>query len=66
MRLHLTLRRPSPFSQVACVKLPPPKLETPLTAACHYVPGSKFTPQFFTYNKAQLEEALTRVSAAAS
>jgi len=52
--------------EVACVKMPPAKPEVPLTAACHYVPGSKNPPQFSTYSKEQLEEALTRVSAAAS
>jgi len=50
--------------EVASVKLPPPKPDTPLTHACHYVPGSKFTPQFSVYSKAQLEEALTRLNAA--
>jgi len=52
--------------EVASVKMPPPKPEVPVSAACHYVPGSKNPPQFSTYSKEQLEEALTRVSAAAS
>jgi len=52
--------------EVACVKMPAPKPEVPLTAACHYVPGSKNPPQFSTYSKEELEEALTRVTASAS
>ena len=53
-------------AQVASIKMPPPKPDAPLTAACHYVPGSKNQPVFSTYNKVQLEEALARVAAAAS
>jgi hypothetical protein len=52
--------------EVACVKMPPAPPEVPLTAACHYVPGSKHKPQFATYNKAQLEDALKRVAAAST
>lgn len=52
--------------EVASIKMPPPKPDVPLTAACHYVPGSQVQPQFSTYSKTQLEEALARVAAAAS
>ena len=46
--------------------MPPAKPEVPLSAACHYVPGPRNAPQFATYSKAELEEALARVAAAAS
>ncbi len=52
--------------EVASVKMPPPPPDVPLTAACHYVPGSKHQPQFATYDKPQLEEALARVAAASA
>lgn len=52
--------------EVASIKMPPPKPAVPLTAACHYVPGSKDQPKFSTYSKAELEEALARVAAAGS
>jgi hypothetical protein len=52
--------------EVACVKMPPAEPEAPLTAACHYVPLSTFKPQFSVYKGKQLEEALARVTAAAS
>ena len=35
-------------------------------AACHYVPGMGFNPQFATYTKEELEAALARVAAAAA
>lgn len=52
--------------EVASVKMPAPKPDVPFTAACHYVPGPKDVPQFATYSKVQLEEALARIAAAAS
>ena len=52
--------------EVASVRMPPAKPDVPLTAACHYVPGPKTAPQFATYSKAELEEALARVAAAAA
>jgi 20S proteasome subunit alpha 5 len=52
--------------EVASVRMPPPKPDVPLTAACHYVPGAKNAPQFALYNQAQLQEALARVAAAAA
>jgi len=52
--------------EVASVRMPPAKPETPVTAACHYVPGNKNTPQFATYSKAELEAALARVAAASA
>ena len=50
--------------EVACVKLPPTAPPSAVGAACHYVPGSDFKPQFSTYSKEQLEEALTRLAPA--
>lgn len=52
--------------EVASIKMPPAKPDVPLTAACHYVPGSKNPPQFSTYNKEELEAAIARVTAAAA
>ena len=53
--------------EVAAVKLPPPPpgLDAPVTAACHYVPGHKVNkPQFMPYTKAELEAVLARVTPA--
>jgi len=52
--------------EVASVRMPPAKPDTPVTAACHYVPGAKNVPQFATYTKAELEAALARVAAAST
>ena len=52
--------------EVASVRMPGGKPAPPPTAACHYVPGAKFVPQFATYSTAELEEALARVAAAAA
>ena len=52
--------------EVAYVKRPPAKAVAPVSKACHYVPGDKNPPQFSSYTKEQLEEALARVAATAS
>jgi len=52
--------------EVASVRMPPSKPAVLVNHACHYVPGAKNPPQFATYSKEQLEEALARVTAAAS
>ena len=52
--------------EVASVRMPPPKPDVPVSAACHYVPGHKDVPQFASYTDAQLEEALARVAAASA
>ena len=52
--------------EVASVRMPPAKPDSPVTAACHYVPGAKNVPQFATYTQAELEEALARVTAASA
>ena len=53
-------------SQVASVSLPDSPDPVPVTAACHYVPGSKNKPQYAPYPKDKLEAILARVTPAAS
>ena len=52
--------------EVAAVRMPPAQADTPVTAACHYVPGAKQKPQFKSYDKAELEAAIGRAAAASS
>ena len=52
--------------EVASCRMPPAKPAKAVEAACHYVPGMGFNPQFATYTKEELEAALARVAAAAA
>lgn len=52
--------------EVASVSLPDSPDPVPVTAACHYVPGSKNKPQYAPYPKDKLEAILARVTPAAS
>lgn len=52
--------------EVASVKMPPAPVDEPVTAACHYVPGSKHLPRYTPYKKAELEAILARVTPAAA
>jgi 20S proteasome subunit alpha 5 len=52
--------------EVASVKMPPPPKEETLSAACHYVPGTKHLPRYSPYKKEELEAILARVTPASS
>ena len=52
--------------EVASCRMPPAKPAKAVEAACHYVPGMGFNPQFATYTTEELEAALARVAAAAA
>jgi len=52
--------------QVASVSMPAEVSVPPVEAACHYVPGAAFRPQYTTYDKTRLEAVLARVNAAAT
>mmetsp|Transcript_20881 Transcript_20881/g.67282 ORF Transcript_20881/g.67282 Transcript_20881/m.67282 type:complete len:268 (-) Transcript_20881:156-959(-) len=52
--------------EVASVSMPAEVSVPPVEAACHYVPGAAFRPQYTTYDKTRLEAVLARVNAAAT